>query len=129
MADDFWEGAEITSSYSRAQAIDDGELVDVSSVAKEAGIKLPVAMTRTAWCRCVEVPPGVHCQDESGRLWDVVWMLRCAIRGSRGDTILFGVHVRHDNREQTPPLVRLKAMCGPGDNAEPVITVMMPDED
>jgi hypothetical protein len=41
----------------------------------------------------------------------------------------FALHVRNDNRERTPPLVRLKAPCGPGDNGEPVVTVMMPDED
>jgi hypothetical protein len=29
----------------------------------------------------------------------------------------------------TPPLVRLKALCGPGDDGSPCITVMMPDED
>jgi hypothetical protein len=32
----------------------------------------------------------------------------------------FPVHVRNDNRERTPPLVRLKAVCGPGDDGEPV---------
>jgi hypothetical protein len=39
----------------------------------------------------------------------------------------FAVHVRNDNRERTPPLVQLKALCGPGDEGEPVI--LMPDED
>jgi hypothetical protein len=39
------------------------------------------------------------------------------------------VHVRNDNREGTPPLVRLKAVSGPGDDGEPVVTVMLPDED
>ena len=43
--------------------------------------------------------------------------------------IHFGVHVRNDNREGTPPLVRLKALCHPGDQGEPVVTVMTPDED
>jgi hypothetical protein len=43
--------------------------------------------------------------------------------------VRFRVHVRNDNRERTPPLVALKAVCGPGDQAEPVVTVMMPDED
>jgi hypothetical protein len=43
--------------------------------------------------------------------------------------VRFGVHVRNDNRERTPPPVRLKALCGPGDQGEPVITVMMLDED
>jgi hypothetical protein len=43
--------------------------------------------------------------------------------------VRFGVHVRNDNRERTPPLVRLKAICGPGDEGEPVVTVMLPTED
>src|SRR5262249_56697175 len=43
--------------------------------------------------------------------------------------VRFGVHVRDDNRERTPPLVRLKAHCGPGDQGEPVITVLLPEED
>jgi hypothetical protein len=41
----------------------------------------------------------------------------------------FALHVRNDSRERTPPLVRLKAVCGPGDDGEPVLTVMRPDED
>jgi hypothetical protein len=28
-----------------------------------------------------------------------------------------------------PPLVRLKALCGPGDQGEPVVTVKFADED
>jgi hypothetical protein len=105
-------------------------LVDVSSVAKEAGIKYPTALTRAAWERCVAVPPGVFCQDEAGRLWDVLFLLRCAIgRSAGGPLVRFGVHVRNDNRERTPPLVRLKALCGPGDQGEPVVTVTMPNED
>jgi hypothetical protein len=40
-----------------------------------------------------------------------------------------GVHVRNDNRGRTPPLDRLKAVSGPGDQGEPVITVMLPGED
>ncbi len=125
-----FEGAEVMHRYTRADAIADGTLVDVSAVAREAGIKFPVALTRAVWERCVTVPPGVLCQDEAGRLWDVVWMLRCAVaRGPGGNLVTFALHVRNDNRERTPPLVRLKAVCGPGDQGEPVITVMMPDED
>jgi hypothetical protein len=41
----------------------------------------------------------------------------------------FALHVRNDNREGPPPLVRLKAVSGPGDDGKPVITVMLPDED
>jgi hypothetical protein len=30
--------------------------------------------------------------------------------------VRFALHVRNDNRERTPPLVRVKALCGPGDD-------------
>ncbi len=105
-------------------------LIDVSEVAREAGLHFPVALTRAVWGRCVTVPPGVVCQDEAGRLWDVLWLLACAVRRSAGGPeVRFGVHVRNDNRGRTPPLVRLKALCGSGDRGEPVITVMTPGED
>jgi hypothetical protein len=125
-----FEEADLIHRYTRAQAVEDGVLIDVSTVAREVGITYPVALTRAAWGRCVTVPPGVECQDEAGRLWDVLFLLACAIRRSDGGPeVRFGVHVRNDNRERTPPLVRLKALCGPGDAGEPVVTVMLPDED
>jgi hypothetical protein len=43
--------------------------------------------------------------------------------------VRFAVHVRNDNRDRTPPLVRLKALCGPGGQGEPVVRVLMRDED
>ena len=107
-----------------------GALIGVSAVAREAGITYPVALTSAAWERCVAVPPGVECQDEAGRLWDLLWLLHLAIaRSAGGPELRFGVHVRNDNRERRPPLVRLKAVCGPNDDGSPCITVMMPDEE
>jgi hypothetical protein len=125
-----FEEADLIYRYKRAQAIEDGVLIDVSTVARETGITYPVALTSAAWGRCVTVPPGVECQDEAGRLWDVLFLLHLAIgRSDGGPEVRFGVHVRDDNRERTPPLVRLRAVCGPGDQGEPVITVMLPGED
>jgi hypothetical protein len=75
-------------------------LIDVSPTAKEAGFNYPVALTAAAWAKCVAIPPGVGCQDEAGRLRNVVWLLACAVRrgnGSRGTRI--GARVRNDNRE------------------------------
>ena len=121
----------IIYSYTRKQAIADGVQVDVSSAAKEAGIRFPVFITRTAFDAYVTVPPNVSGQDEAGRLWDLVWMLRFAIRKAQtGQTRLpFALYVRNDNRR--PQLVKLVAMCGPldMDDAQPAITIMMPDED
>ena len=68
-----FDNADFIHSYSRADALRDGVLIGVSAVAREAGIRYPVALTRAVWARCVAVPPGVPCQDEAGRLWDVLW--------------------------------------------------------
>ena len=125
----FWDDAEVIYAFTRAQALEDGVLVDVSAMAKEAGIKFPVALTATVYGQYVGVPEGVTCQDETGRLWDILWMFRCAAAKFDGSTLLFKLHIRNDNRDGTPPLVTLKAECGPGDDGEPVVTIMLPEED
>lgn len=118
-------------AYTRAEALKDGFQVDVSKTAQEAGIRFPVFLTRGVWDAYVAVPPGVVCQDEAGRLWDVVWMLRFAIRQQREHTerLPFSLYVRNDN--QRAKLVKLVAQCGPLDmnDPQPAITVMLPDED
>lgn len=87
-----------------------------------------MALTRAVWDAYVEVPPKAEGQDEAGRLWDVLWMLRDGIRRSNGGSVIeYCLYVRNDNRR--PKRVFLKAICGPGDDAEPVITVMLPSED
>ena len=48
----------VISVYTRAQAIEDGILVDVSDTAREAGFKIPVAVTRAVWNRLVALPEG-----------------------------------------------------------------------
>jgi len=124
---------EVIHTYTRKQAIEDGTLVDVSKLAKEAGIRLPTVLTRQVWGKYVTIPKGVVGQDETGRLWDILHMFRMSTylfqyRYSQ-DTILFRLHVRNDNRPGIPPLVTLKAICGPGDQGEPVLTILLPDED
>lgn len=144
---DFWEGAEVISGYSRAQAIADGVLVDLTAdgetklLVREAGFKLPVAMTATAFHDTVLAgttenesgefifPPG---QSTKGRLWDVLMILRHTIctANNKGDTdrVEFHVHVdaNGDGKHET---VKLWAHIGPGDAAEPVLTIMLIGED
>ncbi len=114
-------------SYTRAQASEDGVLVDVTEMAKEAGFKYPVALTAAVWGDYVCVPEGVECQDEEGRLWDILKMLSFAIRkDDAGSEVSFSLNV---NNSGAPEPVYLKSVCGPGDDAEPVITIMAPHED
>ena len=82
-----FEDADLIHRYTRADAIRDGVLIDVSAVAQQAGIRYPVALTAAVWAECVAVPPGVECQDEAGRLWDVLPMLRFAA-GGESDALL-----------------------------------------
>jgi len=118
-------------AYTRAQAVADGVQVEVTKTAKEAGISFPVFLTRTVFDAYVAVPPDVQGQDEAGRLWDIVWMLRFAIIRSHGhgDRVPVALYVRNDNHRAK--LVKLIATCGPldMDDPQPAITVMMPDED
>ena len=122
---------EVIYRYTRTQAVADGVQVEVTKTAREAGISFPVFLTRTAFDAYVTVPPGVTGQDEAGRLWDVLWMLRFAIFRSRPgcDRIPVALYVRNDDR--AAKLVKLVATCGPLDidDPQPAITVMMPDED
>jgi len=135
--------------YTRAQAIADGVLVDLTTAADDkgqrlcpqAGFKVPVAITRTAWAKTIEAggrwkPDG---EDEvlelkggqslTGRLWDLLWMLRAASGGgANSDRVHFQVlvDVHGDGRHET---VSLWALCGPGDDVQPVITIMLEGED
>ena len=134
-------------SYSRAQAIEDGVLVDLNdpsftfrpglNICAEAGIKYPVAMTIAAFAKTVSeldapLPPG---QDISGRLWDVLTMFKVVAKQG-GEEIHFPVSVvnwvsvdgERINRTKRETVI-LKAICGPGDSADPVITLLLPDED
>jgi hypothetical protein len=118
-------------AYSRAQAVADGMQVEVTKTAQEAGIRLPMFLTRAVYDAYVTVPPNAPAQDEAGRLWDVVWMTRFAILRAHGhtDRVPVALYVRNDDR--AAKLVKLVAQCGPLDidDPAPCITVMLPDED
>jgi len=127
---------EVISTYSRAQAMDDGVLVDVGPMAKECGFRFHTAITAAAWSDCVawtdaDSERQVH-QDQSGRLFDVLYMAYHAIRSSRnhGDRLTFELYrVPRDRKSTEAGITTLKLIVGPGDQGEPVITILLPDED
>ena len=135
----------IIFSYTRADAIRDGVLVDLMAdgqtklLVHEAGFRLPIAMTTTAFHDTVlagttETPDGQFVfpagQSCKGRLWDVLMVFRYSIlQMAKGeDRVYFHVAVdeRGDGKVST---VRLWALVGPGDEGEPVLTVMLEGED
>ena len=113
----------VISSYSRAQALEDGELVDVTEMAKEAGFVVPVAVTRAVYALCT--PPKKSYESLKGRLWDVLFLASIGCKGAarRGDD-RFQFKVKIGRR--TPALT---CHIGPGDDAEPVMTIMVPGDD
>lgn len=120
-------------TYTRAQAIEDGILVDITETAKEAGFSCPVAITAAAWSDCVEWTDADSkrqtYQDESGRLWDVIWMASLAARRGGMETLFQLYRVPRGGRGVRPRLATLKMLAGPGDDGELVITILMPGED
>lgn len=141
-------------SYTRAQALEDGVLVDLTEWARETGFRIPVACTADVWHRYVTPPHGTRelGQSERGRAHDVLWMLFVAIKrhsahrraegsgqargidngraddaGRCDDRLMYEViFLQAPNRHET---VQLKSICGPGDHGEPVLTILLPHED
>ena len=130
------QSAPVIDAYTRAQAIEDGILVDVSDTAREAGFTIPVAITCTVWNRIIALPDGYRgFQDESGRLWDVLWMARhYALRASDSDRVTMCVLVRDIRKDlrdsnRAPrkhfPIVAIST----GDSGEAAITIMFAEDD
>ena len=127
---------EVIHRYTRAQALDDGILIDASVIACEAGFKWPVALTAAAWSECVTWSDADNqrqaYQDQSGRLWDVLFMAAYAIRSANNidRQLKFGLQcIPHDGLSTESQRHHLKLVLGPGDDGEPVITIMLPEED
>jgi hypothetical protein len=137
---------ELISVYSRAQAIEDGILIDCTQdpfdeLNRNAGVTFDVAMTCAVFQRYVKVPDGHHgYQDIEGRYWDIIWMFRSATRRTKadGDELLFDFVCLPNGTDQANDaqttaagyeLVQLKAIAGPGDRGEPCLTFMLPSED
>jgi len=126
MQDQDWP---IIFSYSCAQAIQDGVLIDASSAAQALGFKLPVAVGDNLFNRFVIPPAGLEGEGQSleGRLHDLLMLALVAARtGMNQDRVLFDVLfvMRSGKREK----VRCVIHVGPGDQGEPVITICLPED-
>ncbi|MCP4284514.1 MAG: hypothetical protein GY792_08690 [Gammaproteobacteria bacterium] len=125
---------EVISTYTRAQAIEDGVLVDAGPMAKEVGFTLAVALTSAVWADCVvwsddDSQKQGH-QDQSGRHYDVLFMAAFAIRTSEdsGDRLLYELYrIPRDGYSTEAKPVTLKLIIRPGDQGEPVLTIL-PEE-
>jgi len=113
---------EVVFSYSRAQAIADGVLVDATKEAQEAGFRFPTAITAALWSDIEAIPASHSYQDIQGRLWDVLYMAAGNARRKK-DVSRFSYELILHREGVEGELVSLICDCGPGDNAEPVLTI------
>ena len=135
----FFAMFDVVHTYTRKQAIADGVLVDMTQdkfgeLLRAAGFNRHTAMTATGFAKVIggeeQMPEG---QDALGRWWDVLMVMRAAIKerihrdpAKRVDHVPFQVKVWNGQNYET---VSLYVNCGPGDNAEPVLTIMLEGED
>ncbi len=122
------------STYTRKQAIKDGVLIDITDTAKEIGFISSVAVTSTVWHGYIVPAKELEYfgQSVKGRVWDVISRLYFQIQCSEATDVIYFKTVfmmpeerqiyKHEN-------VELKAVVSAGDNGEPVLTIMLPEED
>jgi len=123
------DGFKLIYSYSRKQAIADGVLIDVSDQAREAGFKLPVCVSDHLYHGYVVPPEGMDGEGQSaeGRLHDLFTMTKAAMTTRwDGDRVYYQVLFK---MPRSLDLVECLAVVGPGDDMEPVITLMLPGDE
>ena len=131
-----------SSRYPRQQAIENGELVDVSHQADKAGIDIPVAVTQGVWTDACEWTKDdeLRCnaphsgQSTDGRLWYLLWLAGIALstakkRGADEGRLQYTVLRKPRPGNGRTRKVTLHVCVGPGDGGEPVATITQTDED
>ncbi|MCB9913251.1 MAG: hypothetical protein H6827_09665 [Planctomycetes bacterium] len=129
-----YEDFEVISTYTRAQAIEDGTLIALGRFAERHGVRWPVAVTPAALA-CSQ--SWIHNDEPSDeeRMDDIGAALAQELRAKKrlGDEVKVGEKVklprlfaRVDGELAPAPVVYI---IGPGDSGEPVITVTLEDED
>lgn len=123
--------SDVIHSYTRAQAIEDGFLVDLMQ--NELGevcrqhYKHPVACTVAVFeIMRKAVENKRYCNDYAGILHDMLHMSQVHWQFHGHTARLFKVIIQGAGRQR---VYTFKLVCHPGDSAEPVLTIMLPNED
>lgn len=117
----------------RAQLINDGDLVDLMTLSPEVAavckqhFKYPIAVSRAVFeimQKAVENKRWSN--DYAGIVHDMLWMCKARGRSVSESKRYFTVIINGAGRTK---FHNFELTVGPGDNAEPVITIMLPGED
>ncbi|MFD2614683.1 DUF6573 family protein [Paenibacillus gansuensis] len=118
----------VISAYSRAEAIADGVLVNVTTYARRVGIIFPVAVTRSVWFDILDPDEAAKesCETLMGRLAKLLLTLKGEMLHASGEKLEFSHTVTVDGQSKDFPLYATLLL---GDDYEPVITVQFQHED
>lgn len=116
----------VIDAYSRARALKNGELMDVTREAKEVGIDYPMAITSAVW-RWIsrEADPGK--EIAAMRFFILMNIAASNVRGlslsSNDNERRF--EVAWELPDGVLEVARFKVVCGSGDNSEMVVTILL----
>lgn len=125
-----WAGFEVVHRYTRMQAIADGVLVDVTAQARGCGFTVPVAITGTLFADCESWADGADWGNGEPTAEQFVRWLLCfaceTIRANKQTGVdRLPLSLTHFAGRPSTALVHI----GPGDDGEPVVTLMYPGEE
>ena len=108
-------------TYTRAQALEDGDQVDVSYEKGAAVYSTAVFVTSALWAEIVR-GQGSDAETRDARLWDVCWMV------SRGRVL--SQSARESRVKVGRRVLTVRAECGPVDidDPRPAITLGFPED-
>ena len=120
----------VISSYSRAQFIEDGGLVEVPRAVGARYFNYPIGITREVWEGCVADLDAPHGERDNARLQALLCDAVHVARRGEGQSLMDW------NFNCIPPSAtgtttqdfHLMLHIGPGDTAAPVLTIMFPSQ-
>lgn len=119
---------EVISTYTRAQAIEDGVLVDMNqkefNEISRQHYKYPIACTIEVFSIMEKVVTAKNSTCDYKGIWhDVCWIARSPLAKVVDETTrLFQVKIGRKKHI-------MKMVCGPNDDMSPCLTVMLKDQD
>jgi hypothetical protein len=119
-------------ALTRAQALADGILIDISDFAKEAYFCCPMAVSENLFYKYLSPPYNLLSQGQSltRRIQETLNQLKTAIYDHpKARTLTFTASFVMLPKDRPIPIsVQVKATLSPGDDGKPVITLSIPED-
>lgn len=117
---------------SRKRAIVTGELIDVSGLAKTAGIPLPIAISKEVMADCiqwsaVDTARTKTVESSAKRFWNLFVALRYAIHDNKRNDAEFEFNLIRTSRNDLAgeSLARLRVVIEKGEDGRPALTLRL----